>query len=88
MPVYLFLFISGGRERWRELSVSSSQKCVCVSVCICVYVLVCLCFFAWRDITRKKSPNKKTSVVLSKYQVILHSVEDKRAVQHPFHIGL
>lgn len=86
MPIHLFLYISGGGGGWRELPVSISQKCV--SVCIWVHMLVCLCFFALRDITRKKSPNKETDVVMSEYQVLPDSVEDKRAVQYPFHTGV
>lgn len=38
---------------------------------------------AGRDVTRKRSPNRETNVVTSKYWVILDTGEGKRAVQYP-----
>lgn len=81
VPINVFLFISGG-EKGENLLCLFLKK---------VYVSVCVGGWwggvAGRDVTRKRSPNRETNVVTSKYWVILDTGEGKRAVQYPFYIA-
>ena len=47
-----------------SISQKDVHECECKCVCVCVCESVCM-WLAWRNITRKKSPNRETNVITS-----------------------